>query len=77
MHGFYYVGKHNGGRLLDVGTGPAICHVVDASRYYSHIVLSEYIAKNRAHVQRWMRQDPKAEDCQAIFAYVAKLYPHG
>ena len=47
-------------RILEVGSGPAIAHVVSAAPYASEIVLAEYTESNRQAVRQWLDKDPTA-----------------
>ena len=67
----------SGGRLLDFGSGPAIYHVISASRCYSSITCSDYTPDAYAHIQKWRSRDADAFDWTYMFKHIAALEGDG
>ena len=57
-------------RILEVGSGPAIAHVVSAALYASEIVLAEYTESNRQAVRQWLDKDPTAHDWRPFLKHI-------
>ena len=60
----------DGLKVLDIGCGPVIAHVISAAEYASEIVLSEYTELNRKELTKWLDNDPDAHDWTPYLRYV-------
>lgn len=72
------VGSENlNGRLLDIGSGPAIFSVISASRGVQDITVSDFTDEGIAELERFIKNDPKQYDWGHWFEYAAELEGNG
>ena len=65
------------GRLLDIGSGPAIFSVISASRGVQDITVSDFTDEGIAELDRFIKKDPKAYDWIHWFEYATTLEGNG
>ncbi|XP_064620546.1 indolethylamine N-methyltransferase-like [Lineus longissimus] len=63
----------DGGRLLDVGSGPCIHSVISTGSRCSEIVCSDFVEQNRDEILRWVNGAIDAHNWEPVFQYVCKL----
>ncbi|KAG9463382.1 hypothetical protein GDO78_021877 [Eleutherodactylus coqui] len=59
--------------MLDFGTGPTIYQLLSACEVFDNIIVSDFLEKNRAEFQRWLKKDPDAFDWTHIIKSVCEL----
>ncbi|XP_040286047.1 indolethylamine N-methyltransferase-like [Bufo bufo] len=50
-------GGLRGDVLVDIGTGPAIYHLLSACESFSHIIATDFTDRNRQELGRWLRRE--------------------
>ena len=58
--------------ILDYGCGPSLPFSISAASKASEIVLADYSAPNREHLQKWMDRDASAHDWTPCFKHVVQ-----
>ena len=71
LHQFYST-ISTGVKVLDVGSGPIIAHVISAVTKASEIILSEYTDKSREEIQRWITNHPDAHNWGPYFTFIVQ-----
>ena len=70
LYSFYQSLDNKSLKILEVGAGPTMVHVVSAAPYASEIILSEYTEKNRTAIQQWLDKSADAHDWKPFFKHI-------
>ncbi|HUW21482.1 MAG TPA: guanitoxin biosynthesis pre-guanitoxin forming N-methyltransferase GntF [Candidatus Bathyarchaeia archaeon] len=60
-------------RVLEIGGGPTIYHLLSASNYGNKIVFTDFLDRNLVEVKKWLENQPVAYDWDKFLNYVLKL----
>ncbi|XP_069803936.1 indolethylamine N-methyltransferase-like [Dendropsophus ebraccatus] len=66
-------GGLRGDVLVDIGTGPAIYHLLSACESFPHIIATDFTDNNRQELERWLRSEPGTYDWSEIVKTVCDL----
>lgn len=64
-----YFPKASGSRLLEIGSGPTLHHVIPAAEYFSEIHMADYLPENLHEIQLWKARSPLAHDWNTHTAF--------
>ena len=70
LYSFYQSLDNKSLKILEVGAGPSIAHVISAAPYASEIILSEYTEKNRTAIQQWLDKSADAHDWKPFLKHI-------
>ncbi|XP_069802517.1 nicotinamide N-methyltransferase-like isoform X2 [Dendropsophus ebraccatus] len=73
LHETFTTGGVRGDTLIDFGAGPTIYHLLSACEVFDKIITSDFLAQNRAELEKWLKKDPKAFDWTPVIKYVCEL----
>jgi hypothetical protein len=60
-------------QILDIGCGPSIANIISASKYCSNITMADYLASNRAEVERFRTEADGAFHWNHYFNFLGVL----
>ncbi|MEE6515476.1 hypothetical protein FKM82_024270 [Ascaphus truei] len=73
LHETFTPGGVEGDTLIDIGAGPTIYHLLSACEVFKNIITSDFLAQNRAEMQKWLKKDPDAFDWSPVAKFVCEL----
>ncbi|XP_069802519.1 nicotinamide N-methyltransferase-like [Dendropsophus ebraccatus] len=73
LHETFAAGGVRGDTVIDFGAGPTIYHLLSACEVFDKIITSDFLAQNRAELEKWLKKDPKAFDWTPVIKYVCEL----
>ncbi|XP_064613431.1 indolethylamine N-methyltransferase-like [Liolophura sinensis] len=72
-HDIFQTGEITGKRLLDIGTGPAICYVIEQCLRFDQVYLSDFPESNRRALHQWL-SNHNFHDYSPFFKHLAKKF---
>ncbi|XP_077995634.1 indolethylamine N-methyltransferase-like [Glandiceps talaboti] len=76
LHEIFAKDGVSGDRLIDIGSGPCIHHLVSACTKFNEVICCEYVEDNRNAIKRWLNNDVGAFNWKPIIKYVCELEGH-
>ncbi|XP_067127325.1 nicotinamide N-methyltransferase-like [Centruroides vittatus] len=77
LHRIYLDKRFQGKRLFEIGCGPTVHRIAPASRVFSEIIQCEFSEHNREIVQKWLKNDPTAQDWGRLIRITARQEEYG